>query len=150
MTGLFDRILLLKAAPVFASVYTEDLRVVASELEEEVCFAGERIFDINEPSERMYIIEKGKIGISILPDPTVKTFVATLGPKECFGEMGLFDDSPRSATAHVLEDSTLLALEKAKLRALLLRYPELALGMLRGLSLRLREVNRKLELREKS
>ena len=144
MTGLFDRILMLKAAPAFSSVYTEDLRVVASELEEEVCFAGERVFDINEPSDRMYIIESGKIGISIDTDPKAKTFIATLGPKECFGEMGLFDDSPRSATAHVLEDSTLLALEKAKLRALLLRYPELALGMLRGLSLRLREVNRKL------
>jgi len=144
MTSLFDRILMLKGAPVFSSVYTEDLRVVASELEEEICFAGERVFDINEPSDRMYIIESGRIGISIDANPTVKTFIATLGPKECFGEMGLFDDSPRSATAHVIEDSTLLALEKAKLRALLLHYPELALGMLRGLSLRLREVNRKL------
>jgi CRP/FNR family transcriptional regulator, cyclic AMP receptor protein len=144
MTSLLDRILMLKAAPVFSSVYTEDLRVVASELEEELCFAGERVFDINEPSDRMYIIESGKIGISIHADPTVKAFIATLGPKECFGEMGLFDDNPRSATAHVLEDSTLLALDKAKLHALLLRYPELALGMLRGLSLRLREANRKL------
>jgi len=44
----------------------------------------------------------------------------------------------------VLEDSTLLALDKAKLRALILRYPEMALGMLRSLSLRLREANRKL------
>lgn len=142
MADLYTRILMLSKAPVFAGVNTEDLRVLARELEEEACFTGERVFDINEPSDRAYIIESGKIGISLNPDPKVKEFIATLGPNECFGEMGLFDDNPRSATAHVLEDSTLLALDKAKLRALILRYPEIALGMLRNLSLRLREANR--------
>lgn len=144
MADLYTRILMLSRAPVFAGVNTEDLRVLARELEEEACFAGERVFDINEPSDRVYIIESGSIGISINPDPKVREYIVTLGPNECFGEMGLFDDKPRSATAHVLEDSMLLALDKAKLRALILRYPEVALGMLRGLSLRLREANRKL------
>jgi CRP-like cAMP-binding protein len=144
MADLYTRILMLSKAPVFAGVNTEDLRVLARELEVEACFTGERIFDINEPSDRVYVIETGKIGISICPDPKVREFIVTLGPNECFGEMGLFDDKPRSATAHVLEDSTLLALDKAKLRALILRYPEMALGMLRSLSLRLREANRKL------
>jgi CRP/FNR family transcriptional regulator, cyclic AMP receptor protein len=143
VADLYARILLLSKSPVFTGVNTEDLRVLARELEEEVCFAGERVFDINEPSDRAYIIESGKIGISLNPDPKVKEFIATLGPNECFGEMGLFDDNPRSATAYVLEDSTLLALDKAKLRALILRYPEISLGMLRNLSLRLREANRK-------
>ncbi|MEJ2106347.1 MAG: cyclic nucleotide-binding domain-containing protein [Acidiferrobacteraceae bacterium] len=144
MADLYTRILMLSKAPVFSSVNTEDLRVLALELEEEACFAGERVFDISEPSDRVYIIESGKIGISINPDPKAKEFIATLGPNECFGEMGIFDDNPRSATAHVLEDSTLLVLDKAKLRALVLNYPEMALGMLRSLSLRLREANRKL------
>jgi CRP/FNR family transcriptional regulator, cyclic AMP receptor protein len=143
VADLYTRILMLSKAPVFAGVNTEDLRVLARELEEEACFTGERVFDVNEPSDRAYIIETGKIGISLNPDPKVKEFIATLGPNECFGEMGLFDDNPRSATAHVLEDSTLLALDKAKLRALILRYPEIALGMLRNLSLRMRESNRR-------
>jgi CRP-like cAMP-binding protein len=84
-----------RATPIFAGVATDDLRVVANELEEEPCFAGERIFD----------------------------------------------DLPRSATAHVIEDALLLALDKANLRALVLQYPELALGLLKGLSLRLRDAN---------
>lgn len=143
VADLFTRILMLSRAPVFMGVNTEDLRVLARELEEEACFAGERVFDINEPSDRVYIIETGKIGISLHPDPKVKQFITSLGPNECFGEMGMFDDKPRSATAHVLEDTTLLALDKAKLRALILRYPEISLGMLRNLSLRLREANRR-------
>ena len=63
---------------------------------------------------------------------------------ECFGEMNLIDELPRSATAHVLEDSTLLSLEKSRLRGLVINYPELSLGMLKGLSLRLRQANQKL------
>jgi len=92
----------------------------------------------------MYIIETGKIGISIHENPKVKEFHSILEAGECFGEMGVIDEQPRSATAHVLEDALLLVLDKAKLRALCLRYPELALGMMRGLSLRLRDTTRRL------
>jgi len=55
--------------------------------------------------------------------------------------MSMLDDMARSATVHVLEDSRVLSLEKARLRALIIRYPELALGMLRGFSIRLREAH---------
>lgn len=108
---------MLSKAPVFSGAYTEDLRVLARELEEEACFAGEWVFDINDPSDRMYIIESGKIGISVHKDPKVKEFHSTLGPGDCFGELGVIDGQPRSATAHVLEEGVLLVLDKAKLRA---------------------------------
>jgi len=138
MADLYTRILMLSKATVFAGISTEDLRVVARELEEDACFAGERVFDINEPSDRMYFIESGRIGISIHKDPKVREYHSELGTGECFGEMGVIDGLPRSATAHVIEDTVLLVLEKAKLRALVLRYPELGLGIMRSLSLRLR------------
>jgi CRP-like cAMP-binding protein len=144
MPDLLQRVLLLKQTPAFGGVATEDLRVVARELDEEVFFAGERVFDIHDPADRLYLVARGRIGISILPDPAVAQFIAELGPGECFGEMGLFDDRPRSATAHVLEESALLALEKAKLRHLVLTYPELGLGLLKGLSERLRSTNQRL------
>ena len=139
--NLFERILMLKRSMVFSSVTTEDLRVVANELTEEYYLAGERVFDINEQGDHMYIIESGKIGISLSLKNNVKDFVATLGAGECFGEMGMLDDQPRSATAHVVEDAQLLMLEKSRLKALIIHYPELSLGILRGMSLRLREAN---------
>jgi CRP-like cAMP-binding protein len=58
--------------------------------------------------------------------------------------MNLLDDLPRSASAHALEDTTVLALEKTRLRGLLQSYPEISIGMLRSLSLRVREVNNRL------
>jgi CRP-like cAMP-binding protein len=139
MADLFDRILLLKESSIFAKVSTDDLRYVAQALEEDVFFADERVFDINDQGDHLYIVTEGKIGISIDPDPAKKEYVAFIGPGEAFGEMNLVDDLPRSATAHVIEDTRVLALEKSRLRGLVLSYPEISIGMMRALSLKIRE-----------
>jgi len=128
---------------MFSEVSTEDLRIVAKMLDEENYFAGDRVFDINDFGEHMYILQSGRVGISLSPDLASRETVAEMGPGECFGEMNLLDELPRSATAHVLEDSMILSLEKSRLRGLIINYPELSIGLLKGLSLRLRKANLK-------
>ncbi|HEY5292064.1 MAG TPA: cyclic nucleotide-binding domain-containing protein [Burkholderiales bacterium] len=144
MADFFERILILKSTSIFSEVNTDDLRVVVEEMQEEAYFPGEHVFEINDPSDRMYIVLTGKVGISIHRDPRVRDFVTELGPGECFGEMGPIDGSPRSGTAHVLEDSLLLYLDKLKLHGLIASYPELSLGLLRGMSMRVRQTSAKL------
>ena len=142
MINLFDRIRLLKQSSIFAEVATDDLRLVAQSLQEEVYFKGDRIFDINDYGDELYIVIEGKIGISINSKPNKQDYIAYLEPGDCLGEMNLLDGLPRSATAHVIENATLLTLSKANLRGLILSYPEIALGMLRSLSLKLRNTNK--------
>ena len=150
MAKIFDRILLLKNSTIFSEVTVEDLQVVAQALDTEFYVKGDRIFDINEQGDRMYMIHTGKIGISTKPDPEEKDFVAILESGEFFGEMNLLDDLPRSATAHVIEDTELFSIERGKLRNLVVNYPELSFGMLKSLSMRLRKTNELLnEAREK-
>jgi CRP-like cAMP-binding protein len=102
-------------------------------------FSGDRMFDIGDLGDHLYLVIKGRVGISIDPNPARKEYVAFIGPGEAFGEMNLVDDLPRSATAHILEDTRVLVLEKSQLRGLLLSYPEISIGMMRGLSLKIRE-----------
>ena len=139
---VLERILMLKTTPIFEEVSTKDLRSVARELTEVTFGAGQRIFDINDPSDRFFIIVKGNIGISTHPDPRKKNFIVTLGPGAFMGEMGCFEQGLRSGTAHVLEDSVLLALEKEKLHGLILKHPQLSIGLLRGLGARLRKATK--------
>ena len=141
MQALFERILLLKRVPFFEMLRTEQLSQVALLLEDIGWVAGEVVFVKGDLGEDMYILSAGRIGISLNQDLSAKDFVAMLGPGECFGEMGLLDDLPRSATAHVLADSAAFVLSKDKLHGLLLSYPELGVGMLRALSRRLRQAN---------
>ena len=141
MPDIFDRLLLLKQSPVFSMVSTNDLRVVAQSLEKQEYFAGDHIFEINDQGDHLYILVSGRIGITIDKDPCSENYIALLGPGDTFGEMNLLDDLPRSATAHVLEDATVLTLEKTRLRGLIQSYPDISIGMLRSMSLRIREVN---------
>jgi len=141
---LFERLLLLKRSPIFSMVATDDLRLVAQALEEQSFFAGEHIFEINEQGDHLYLLVTGKVGITLEADAGSGHYISILGPGECFGEMNLLDDLPRSAAAHALEDTNVLTLGKIRLRGLLQSYPEIGIGMLRSLSLRLREANNRL------
>jgi CRP-like cAMP-binding protein len=144
MDDFLDRIVILKSTPIFCAVATDDLCVVLEEMLEEAYVKGERVFEIRDPSDRMYVVLTGKIGISINPDPKVEDYVGVVEAGGCFGEMGPIDGVPRSGTAHVIEDSQLLYLDKLKLHDLIASYPELAFGLLQGMSTRVRETSERL------
>ena len=141
MIDLFDRIRLLQQTSIFSEVETDDLRFVADSLQEDLFFKGDQIFSEKDYGNEMYIIISGKIGISITNRKD--EYISTIGSGECFGEMNLLDGLPRSATAFVVEDSNLLSLSKSNLRGLILSYPEISLGILKSLSQRLRDTNKK-------
>jgi CRP-like cAMP-binding protein len=83
----------------------------------------------------------GKIGISVATEAAQNTCIAELAGGDFFGEMGLLDELPRSASSHALQDTEAYSLGKERLRGLLLAYPELGIGMLKALSRRIRKVD---------
>jgi CRP-like cAMP-binding protein len=141
VTHFFDRILLLTRVPLFAYLRTDQLSRLAPLLEPVAWPKGARVFEMGDLGLEMYIIISGRIGISVDPDPGKEIFIAELKEGDMLGEMALIDNEPRSATAHVLENTQALALEKERLHGLLMSYPELGVGMMRALSQRLRALN---------
>lgn len=138
-----ERVLLLTRVPLFSFLRTDQLSRVAPLLEPVAWPRGSRIFDMGDIGFEFYIITQGRIGISVDPDPNRQIFINELKTGDSLGEMALIDNEPRSATAHVLEETQALALEKEKLHGLLMSYPELSIGMLRALSQRLRALSTK-------
>lgn len=136
MPDLFEKVLLLKSSDIFSEINTEDLRFVADALEEEQYFEGDRIFEKDDRGEYMYLIIDGEVGIAL--EKNTNDFVFTASAGECFGEMNLLDDLPRSASVVVIKNATMLKLSQGRLRGLIMSYPELGLGMLKSLSLKLR------------
>ena len=61
-----------------------------------------------------------------------------LGPKEVFGEMALVDDSPRSATAVAVTDSTLATIDRHRFLFLVQETPTFALDVMSVMADRLR------------
>lgn len=138
MPDLFEKIILLKKSDIFNEINTDDLRFVADALEEAEYFKGDRIFEKNDMGDCMYVVLSGVIGISLDKDSGDDEFIAMVREGECFGEMNLIDDLPRSASAVVVEDAKVLMLSKFRLRGLMMSYPDLGMGMLKALSLKLR------------
>ena len=107
--------------------------------------AGSVVFREGELGREMFIIQKGRVRISLQIGGKERE-VAVLEKGDFFGEMALLDQSPaRSATATAMDDVELLQLRSTDLDHLLRRKPEIAIRMMMKLSERLRESNRRFE-----
>ena len=67
--------------------------------------------------------------------------LAILGPKECFGEMAILDDEPRSASIRALEPTTVLKIDRESFRELINERPQISFAIFKILSNRLRSKN---------
>lgn len=77
-------------------------------------FAGETIFAQDEPGDCAYIVESGRVLISLQRDDQMLP-ILVVGQGEIFGEMAIIDRLPRSATAVALEDCRLCVVSRGSL-----------------------------------
>ena len=138
-----NRVLFLKNVPLFKFLSLDDLLIVDQALVQKEYLAGELIFREGQPGSDLCIITAGRVAIRKRVQQHERV-LAELGPGECFGEMALFDDAPRSATAVAVSEVTLLTLERSRFLSLTAQRPEIALEICKVLSLRLREANEQL------
>jgi CRP/FNR family transcriptional regulator, cyclic AMP receptor protein len=97
---------------------------------------GETIFREGDISDRAFQVISGSVNVH-LPGGRLRN----LGPGEIFGEMGLLDNRPRSATVTAGEDGQLAAFSEAELIAAIRTDPAAAITFIRALLRRLREAN---------
>ncbi|MGY2048573.1 patatin-like phospholipase family protein [Methylobacterium sp. JK268] len=103
---------------------------------------GQVLFEQDAPADALYALVSGAVGISAR-DPVTGAMrpVARVRPPETVGEMALLSGEPRSATATVLRDSSLLRLSKRAFDDLTARHPATMLYFARLLAGRLRSTS---------
>jgi CRP-like cAMP-binding protein len=104
---------------------------------------GDIIFEENSVGREMYIVLTGKVKV-IKEKDGVETTLATLEEGDFFGEMSLFDNSPRSATVKALGDVKLLEINQKNFLKKISRDPSLAFRMLEKMSQRIRITDEKI------
>lgn len=102
-----------------------DMRILEgiSPIFSEVQFGpGQIVFRQGDPADAVYIVRDGSVEVIQGEDPP--KIIAYLTAGECFGEMALVHETPRSATIRVPETATVVRLPKAALKELRSRFPE--------------------------
>lgn len=108
---------------------------------------GEVIFREGEKSRSAFVIVSG--GVELLKKNRRKQVrIALLSAGEMFGEMGIVDNSQRSATARAIGDVVLDAVEKRDFLASLKSRPDMALTVIGNLAERLRDTNERVIVRK--
>ena len=137
-----ERIIFLKEASLFRGLTIDNLKTLAHICEEELFAQDTLMFDQGDPGGAMYVIVSGRVAIERAGQRKGSTVhLATLDAHSCLGEMSLFDASPRSAAARVIQDTLALRLRREPLTILLRQYPNLGMAMIQVLSQRLRDTN---------
>jgi CRP-like cAMP-binding protein len=102
--------------------------------------AGEVIFSENDVGETAYIIERGLVEVLKMLDGK-NIHLAYMGAGEPFGEMGMIDEKPRSATVVAVEMTVVHELHRDDFFQNLQTRPEVAISLLKVLFERLREAD---------
>jgi CRP/FNR family cyclic AMP-dependent transcriptional regulator len=131
----------LRHVPLFESLDDEAARKLCQLLEGIDCKAKTVLFRAGEEGNAMYLIEQGKVRISVQATDGHEMTLAELGRGDFFGEMALLDDQRRSADAMVAEDSRLAVLSREHFLSFVRSSPDIALEMLTALANRLRRTD---------
>jgi CRP/FNR family transcriptional regulator, cyclic AMP receptor protein len=132
---------LLRSIPMFEGLSPEDLEHLASTLVERRFKGGEMIFHQGDRGAEMYIVAKGHVNIHLPGENSRRVSLKDITIGEYFGELALFDDKPRSASALATTDAVLVELARDTLSSYLERRPRAAMAILQTMAERIRETN---------
>ena len=137
----------LRSVPLFASLDDEAAAELRRLLSEKVVPQNTRLFNQGDQGDAMYLIESGRVRISIRDEDKQELTLAELAQGDFFGEMSLIDGRQRSADARVLEDARLAVLSRDAFLSFVRTNPDVALEMLSALTDRLRRTDELLRSR---
>lgn len=134
----------LRRAPLFASLDDQAFAALTEELTEVDLSRGSTLFHEGDPGDQLYFIISGKIKLGRTAPDGRESLVAIMGPGELFGEMALFDPSPRSTSATAVSETRLAGLKHENLKKVIERSPDVSAQLLQALARRLRRTNESL------
>jgi CRP/FNR family cyclic AMP-dependent transcriptional regulator len=116
----------LRGIVLFKDVTDADLEALWPFLTQRKLRKGEILLREGDVGREMFFLRAGEVIISKHVKGRVEQVLARMGPGDFFGEMGLFDRQPRSATIQADTDVVVLELDGDNLEQLVARSPRAA------------------------
>jgi uncharacterized membrane protein len=131
---------LLQDLVLFRDLPAELLAPVRAAAVQRSCAAGEPIFRHGDAPDYFYVVRSGLVDVAV-PAQSGEIVVASFEPGSFFGELAVFDQAPRSASASAVAETVLICIPVQAVRALVENHPPAARQFIGALALRLRNAD---------
>jgi CRP/FNR family transcriptional regulator, cyclic AMP receptor protein len=132
---------LLRGVPLFAALDDAAVDELCGYLHPLELKAGSNLFRVGDAGDAMYIIESGRVRITVTDADGREVILASLGHGDFFGEMAMLDGHGRSADAAVTEDSRVAVLTRENFLNFVSSDSRIVLEMLSAITRRLRRTD---------
>lgn len=108
--------------PLFKNLRDDEIESLGSMMKIVSLKDGEILFNQGDPSEYVYVIQRGNVRVFATHDDVEETYT-NLGMGAIFGEIGVIKDQARTASVAAMGDVALLAFDGTKFRELVETNP---------------------------
>jgi CRP-like cAMP-binding protein len=131
----------LRRVPLFASLSSNAIDEIARVARRHRYERDEVVFYQGDPGDTFYVILDGQVKVSVSSSEGQEAILVMLNAGESFGEFALLDEQPRSATIQASLPTEVVTLRKDDFQRLIHQSPEIALGLLKVMTKRLRDTD---------
>lgn len=131
--------------PLFAGLNDHQRNGLLSRMQSRVYQPGTPIVNKGDCADRFFLIEEGRVKVVIYTEDGEEVILGAIAKGEYFGEMGLLDGEPRSASVIALELTQTLSIDRSQFLAFLKDVPAATMNIFRSLCERLRFADRRIE-----
>jgi CRP/FNR family cyclic AMP-dependent transcriptional regulator len=135
----------LRALPIFETLDDECLKPLMRVAMLRAIPRNTVVLSAGDSTDNIYFVLSGALKVQVSDEDGREVILSKLGPGELFGEMGVLDDHPRSATVLAVESSQVVVMGKADFKQCLVDNPDVSLFIMRNLTKRLRMADRNIE-----
>lgn len=127
---------LIRRVPIFSTIDPAMLKLLCFSSDRLTYDEGQLMFSAGDPPDSAYIVLEGAVDISV-PTPKGSLIVNTLGRNDVIGEIGIFGDVPRTATATARTRLEVLRISRDVFVNVIRGNPDAAIALIRILADRL-------------
>lgn len=135
----------LKRFNLFDTIDHEEMKHLSDMMVDSKYGKKQPIYLAGDPSENLYLLKTGRVKISRVDESGKEITLTLLEPGEIFGELGLFDDSPRETAATALEDSLICMIKREDFQKIIADKPAVSFKLTKLIGLRFRSLETKIE-----
>ena len=120
----------LKQVPLFGNMDSEELAILAGQVEQQRFVAHQRIYKMGTTAERAYVMVSGSVRVTTVDDDNQEVVVDEPGPGEFFGFASMMDQTPHQTEAVANVETVCLEVDRNDILTLIQKKPHAALDML--------------------